>query len=284
MSRTIFHFIKKTFAFCGILLLCIIVELASILFFARNITYDIGDKNILLLGDSHMECAVNDSIFRNSCNLAKAGDQLPSIYAKLKRFQYKEKDTVIIGIDLKKFSSHSNMHIYRNGGSRVLRYFPILSIDELTMYVWEKVDLKLLRMHKYIDGIVHHSFPKQWYGGYYRLDGNSLAQDSQKTGSSDLTGGYYGSEISEKYFDQIVSFCRTRGIKLYILLTPIYQSSLNADYAKFEQIMNKYNNELEVLDFTNTYLPDSCFRDVSHLNYRGADFFSEMMNDLFKLK
>jgi hypothetical protein len=35
--------------------------------------------------------------------------------------------------------------------------------------------------------------------------------------------------------------------------------------------------EVKLIDYTTMYLPDSCYADIEHLNYRGAEVFSSYL-------
>ena len=60
-----------------------------------------NNENIVFLGNSHIECAVNDTIVKNSFNFARSNDYTEQVYIKLKLLKrYNSQiDTVIIGYD-----------------------------------------------------------------------------------------------------------------------------------------------------------------------------------------
>ena len=51
----------------------------------RNETMRLPENcNIVFLGNSHMECAINDTIFKNSFNFGRSADKTEFIYSKVK--------------------------------------------------------------------------------------------------------------------------------------------------------------------------------------------------------
>ena len=47
---------------------------------------------ILIIGDSHVECAINDDLFENSINFAQSGDNYMYSFTKLKAFKENNPD------------------------------------------------------------------------------------------------------------------------------------------------------------------------------------------------
>lgn len=94
-------FLLKTTIFTIVLIICIVV-FWTIICSTRSETLRLpNNENIVFLGNSHIECAVNDSIVKNSFNFARSGDNLEHTYLKLKLIKQfnRQIDTVIIGYD-----------------------------------------------------------------------------------------------------------------------------------------------------------------------------------------
>ena len=77
----------------------LLVGFLSVLVSKKNFDYKIKEKkNILIVGNSHTECSINDSIISNSVNLSQSASSYFYSYMKIREFtKYNPQiDTVII--------------------------------------------------------------------------------------------------------------------------------------------------------------------------------------------
>jgi hypothetical protein len=112
------------------------------------------------------------------------------------------------------------------------------------------------------------------FGGFQLLHVDKLAEDSKV-----LLGERYDGRLSPlqvEYLRRIHSLCQADSVRLVLLNTPKHRFYL----ARLERPLKDGWKRLSangdsLLDLCEYPLPDSCFADLSHLNYRGAKVFSE---------
>jgi hypothetical protein len=122
---------------------------------------------------------------------------------------------------------------------------------------------------------------------------------SPKTVESALRRHFYRGQKSiasisltqEKYIKKIAGYCQQKGIKLFLISTPLhedYKSQIPKIFIeKWDNLMNEicdtYNN-VKVINMSDISLSDDCFGDGDHLNTHGAMMVSEKVNNTLKLE
>jgi len=89
----------------------------------------------------------------------------------------------------------------------------------------------------------------------------------------------------EKYLKLISEICREYSIKLVLFNTPKHRSyyeNVDEDILKIWHDTRKSLDRDSLLDLSTYVLPDSCFGDLSHLNFRGARVFSQYLNEILE--
>ncbi|GHT65454.1 hypothetical protein AGMMS50239_25330 [Bacteroidia bacterium] len=76
-------------------------------------------------------------------------------------------------------------------------------------------------------------------------------------------------------------FCNEKEVKLILFNTPVYQVDKYTDQAKFDSLRIAILPDVDYMDFSDFLLPDSCYGDIGHLNYHGAEIFSEYLQHNF---
>ena len=100
-------------------------------------------------------------------------------------------------------------------------------------------------------------------------------------------------DIQKEYFVKIVEHCASNGIELYVVMPPVRDAEL-VSYSKEEmdsfhfmikevlgeRFGGNYLNCSDLIEFKHY----SNYTDITHLNVRAADRFSEYLNDVLDLK
>lgn len=89
--------------------------------------------------------------------------------------------------------------------------------------------------------------------------------------------------LSVKEFDGIITLSNERGFKLFVVMSPTLRSS-DTTSASYKYIKNKCSvSNITFLDYSNDekYYQAQYFRDLTHLNYYGAELFTQnLMRDI----
>ena len=95
------RFLRQSFAFIAIILLCLVAFWALICS-NRDETLKLPpNTNIVFLGTSHIACAINDNVVKNSFNFARNAENMEFVYCKIKLLKkYNPRlDTIVVGFD-----------------------------------------------------------------------------------------------------------------------------------------------------------------------------------------
>ena len=284
-SENLIHrFIRRFLAFCIIPLLGLLFVFLLVLYTRSNVTcrIDPGVREIYA-GDSHIQCAVIDSLMKNGRNISKTSESYYFTYYKLKKILEINPDIrrVYLGASYHNLSDHYDRYISGENTSFVsTKYFYLLPPEkQLQVMGWSVHDFP-----RFLRGIIFFSYTyiikKSPYdfGGYsnffFETAADKKAMDKRiklQYHSKDRMSEY--STVNIEYYFKIITMCREKNVELILLNTPLH-GYFRAQVPKF--FIERFNNitdslNLRVLDFSNLTLSDSCFTpDGDHLTVKGA--------------
>lgn len=248
-------------------------------------------QNKIFLGNSHLECALNDTIVPSSFNFARSGERMEWVYAKLRLLADNNPgiDTVFIGFD--------NVLCFKNAKNNDFSMsffspyfvrkmspgdFMSLAIGSSDKYNFELVT-KMLHASKLYEmwRERNHGPQDMSMGGYVASNRNKLKEDIERRGthdSTDKTRHRVKLNPTAKYFlDKSIEFCRDNNITPIFIFAPQHPlSSLDNDSYMAEY--KKYYSDIPFWDFRELPIGDSGFQDLDHLNYPGSLKFSSAVS------
>ncbi|WP_273566565.1 hypothetical protein [Maribacter halichondriae] len=289
------QFIAKVgrFIFFFVVLCFIVVGINYVLLRSSNIDFA-ENRNILVLGDSNAQCAINDSIFSTATNLALNADSYFYSYLKIKRIVETNQpvDTLLLS-----FAPHN---IFKNGWiedpklvrSRFRNYFGLMNAEDLRFIVGNNPRAVLNSAGQ----IIRH-FPASTYqiltgqnifdiGSYLPITRNTMNEDllRLKKGQSltffELPKDFTLSTKEIHYLEAIMELCKNENIKLYLINLPKREELLSLDkygVSEFEEIYRTRYEDVDFIDFSRFPLPDGSYADPVHLNLKGAALFSSYL-------
>ena len=83
------------------------------------------------------------------------------------------------------------------------------------------------------------------------------------------------------YLMKIVELCKIYNVELILINTPTYKSEIYSNNT-LQSYYNRYFSQIKYLDFSDFVLPDSGYGDIEHLNYKGAEIFSQYLEDNYE--
>lgn len=287
-------FIKEIFKFSIIPLIFLVTFSLLIYCISKVIDYKLNPGiTEIYIGDSHIECAVNDSLLNSGKNVSTNSESFYFSYYKLKKLVEENQniETVYLGLSYHSLSNYYDQ--FTNGEyspSVSPKYFYVLPvIEKFRLGYWN-----LKNLSTFIKGVLSESYRYLFKdvtfssGGYSNNFTNTMA--SKTSMEKRLEFQYYTnkklhdfSEINLLYLSKIIELCRTNQIDLVVLSTPLhpyYKSKVPVIYInKLNEIVNIYN--LKVIDFSDLTLSDSCFiPDGDHLSVKGAN---QMPKELIRI-
>ncbi len=268
----------------------IVVMLFGITYSILNTSsFKIDDsKNILILGDSHTECAIDDNIFARSANLSSSATAYPFSLIALKRIvaDNPQIDTVLLSINTYTVSHYTDS-IWLKGDvlytkTRALISFaemedirPFLSKPDFYIGLLKMPNLNLYKAIRHLNNPLNNAIDHN-IGKYIKLDRNKLQTNIR------LVGNKYPfmctiDTLTDQYasLKKINTYCTDNNIKLILITTPFYDPDKYLQVEKFHILKDKFLSDVDYVDFSYFPLPDSCYGDMEHLNYHGAEIFSK---------
>lgn len=246
--------------------------------------------NKIVIGNSHPAGTFNDSLISNLKNLADPGDSYFYGYQKLKEVvkQNPQVDTVYVEFNPKTILRWEDTKLWRkNQVPNYLAFFDLkdhrlLAKDDNLGYQQEIIkgiitNLKRIALNRYnyIDSI----------GGYRYVPSSrikaildTITYDPQKQFS--LVQKRL-SKYDSSYLKKMVQLCENKNIEIIFVRSPYHK---NFDGHRYEDIFQayrrKYFGTILFLDFQDFPMDDSEFKDLEHLNYKGAKKFSLWFENL----
>ena len=284
-------FFKNIFRFSVIPLLFLLLVIVSAYYVSTKIDYKINPNvTDIYIGDSHIECAVNDKLLNNSKNIATSSESFYFSFYKLKKTIEKNKNikTVYLG-----FSFHSLSNYYDNfisgkySNSVSPKYFFTVPVKEkISLIYWNHENL--IPYSKNVIKIgYNYLFNKRTFsfGGYSNSFANTTAVKTSMEKriqfqfySGNVLNNF--SDINLLYLDKIINLCKVNKVNLLIINTPLhsyYQNKIPKNYIlKYNETIRKYN--LKCINLSGLSFSDSCFiPDGDHLSEKGANQFTKAL-------
>lgn len=254
------------------------------------------DTYLVFAGNSTVECSVDDRLIGHSINIAQAGEAYLYSYAKIKALLEANTHISFVVISY----SYADLLIEKEQTWVMDEYFIVEKVRNYN-YLLEKHERQFLfksNPSAYLNGVVKsvirsiettaksfatgghgNSIPD--FGGYKRLDRDKLSQDpGQETGGVEPVKQ---SRTQIRYLRMISELCQQYSVKLVLMNPPKHRSYIESLNPQIRQLWLDVRNSLpsdSLLDLSGFMMPDSCYGDLSHLNYRGARVFSEYLNEI----
>jgi hypothetical protein len=118
-------------------------------------------------------------------------------------------------------------------------------------------------------------------GGYNSLHRNKLQEDIEY---GDKEANRVDDSISvyqKTYLLKIAELCKSKSVELILMSTPTYKPDTYRKNEVANDFHDAYMPDVKYMDYSAFPLPDSCYGDIGHLNYRGARIFSQHLQERF---
>lgn len=288
-------FIKKTIGFISLSMLTIIVILIVSYYIVRSQANFEIDKNLttLVIGHSHSEHSVNDSILKNSINLSASGESYFYNYQKLKMVieNNKQINTVFIEFTNNQVDSVMDDWIwgFEQMSYRLQFYGPFM----------DSRDFQILLKHNPTDFLSSYSVATRKYlyriirGDYDYIDeiggyvGSKFSKLDEIIANNKFNLGVSAnhslSEININYLRKMINFCKENNVQIFFIrspMHPLYKGLSNESV--YKNVLKTQFNDVQLLDFNALRLPNNNYRDLQHLNYIGANKFTTLFNNLIE--
>jgi hypothetical protein len=250
-------------------------------------------RHILVIGDSHTECAIDDDVFTRCVNISKSASAYVFSYALIRKWKADnpELDTVLLSYESKSLSEKQQfgwMYDEIVIAPRLPYILPYFNVGDYWNYkfsaqFWKSViqfPLTAREFHAQDTTGNHYIWQNEKFGMARALSYNKLKEDVAATKPFTREDRPEKvSQISLEYIRKIAAYCRRKNITLILINTPVYQWNKYVDKEQFEKNRQKYFSDILYLDYKDFPLADSCYADIWHLNAAGQRQFSEYLQN-----
>lgn len=281
------QFLTNCIAF-SCLTLFVVVGLILITHFFCKTTFNFTipkSKNILIIGDSHPACSINDAFIPNAFNIAQGGSEYFYNYLKLREIIDRNPhiDTVVVG--------YAYINVAKGRDSWLLDTERIKYMIRTHFFLfrlndyWELFRANPLGTISQTPQVIFYNLKNPFVGystmgGYQKLTYNKLDEAAENYLAKKDEFLFAYSTYQEKYLLKIYNYCQEKGIKVILLNTPMHQ--IMREYEEMyrpkycELALEKMSNA-RIINHARFDMPDDGFADLGHLNAEGAKLYSEYL-------
>lgn len=244
-------------------------------------------KTVLVIGDSQTQADINDSILVNVKNLSLAHDGYFSMFTRLKLYTdtNPQIDHVIIALSPHTLSPIKDDFFHNFGyvDETVKHYMPYFNIPDWWILIKNDPADVLSSLVTPINYYLHPSQDRIKEMGFYESADYSHLEEDIKSGATRLVPDScetnYGNAITVMYLHKIIDYCKGKNIKLIGINTPVLHGEKYFDMKNYNYLISHDFKDIEVWNYMDMAVPDSCRRDVNHLNKWGAETFSNVLKE-----
>lgn len=251
------------------------------------------DTKFVVFGHSHSKCAFNDSVISNLQNVSFGGESYFYSFPKLKQVIDHNPDIEYVFIEFTNSQITKNVEEWMWGNKYLSYHYCIYSPyiklrDKMFLFVHAPINyLKVIPIEiKYnASRIIKKEYNFNNYWGFTSVTGDlNTYLDSLNKGVEVVDMIEIDEYISEnhlQYLDKMIEYVESQNKTVILVRSPIHK-----DYEEyflnenaFQELVKQRYSDITFLDFSNYYLPDSCYKDYRHLNYDGSLVFSKWFNN-----
>lgn len=284
-------FIKRIVIFVSLFVFYIAGNLIVNSLRIQNTSLGINHSNILVIGDSHLQCAIDPSVFPDAINICQNSEPLVLTYWKLKRI-YQEycPDTILVGLSPHNISTFNDLKFQDPYWAKEMfkRSYSIeefssidkqISVDYYDFYYTVLAQIGLFPRNNY-SGFI---------GNFNMLEGSDLSDSCEAINRHFFYKGVRQtvSSTSISHIDSIIDLCHTYEVTPIFVSSPVDKSYRNLIPKEFINNMEQVKKHLEsrgllCIDMLNHQYPKSYYFNSDHLNQQGAKEFTNRLKQIFK--
>jgi len=231
-------------------------------------------------------------LINHAINLASSADAYFYTYYKLRKLAEANPDihTVLLGYIDDFFLKDGDEYTYGEEymGNKHPKYCQLISVKDKLFLFFKRPGVFLIATRDAIkqDYILIFKKPGKSYftlnwGGYLYLTRDKLPKNLALLTGPDIPDKRSGlssiSPLNIRYLKMIADYCNSKKINLIIFRPPLHKFCVRND----EEFANLLKNDIKnvgYLYYSNFSMEDSDYGDLSHLNYKGARKFSNIIS------
>ncbi|MBP6456742.1 MAG: hypothetical protein KA275_08440 [Chitinophagaceae bacterium] len=292
MKKVIIKTIIFLFILSSLLILLLLVSNNVI---KNKVFVKINPKSeFIIIGHSHPEVALNDSLIDNFSNCAASAESYFYSYQKLKKIIEQNKNIKVVFIEFSnnQINEEINNWIWDDEhlSVRYPRYAPLLDFKEHKILLEKNpsgfVNALSLSLNRNLNNLLYRNYDfSALRNGYLKKHGSKVDSLIKALYTKPCLEKSMGgtSVVNIEYLKKIIKFCNEQNKKVFLMRCPLHRMypMLSNEKIYRNYVLDTFS-KTEYLDFKDFPLKDSDFYDFDHLNVHGAIKFSVFFNNLIK--
>lgn len=275
------------------------VIIASNILINKDSNFSIDKKiNRIVLGHSHPEGAFNDSLISNTKNFARGGEHYFYTYLKAKTIIESNPHIKVVFLELTNNQISTDMAMWIDDTQKNLVNIPIFApvmdfedhlflIDVNTLGYFKSQEIVIKNNLNFLLYRKKNILAQRDWGGFYANPRQKVDSIIRSNEMVKLKPNSTKIEVLDttnlQYIDKIALLCKNKGVKLFLIRSPLHPKYTFFDNElQLQKIIKTRYSKLIFLDFNDFYLLNEEYSDLEHLNYKGAKKFSLFFDSLIK--
>ena len=246
--------------------------------------------SILIMGNSHPECGLNDTLIDGSLNQSFSGEPYFYTYFKLQKFAEANPNihTIILDYSNVVFANIYEEYIYGEDllGLKYAKYWQILPLEQKMLIAKKSpaafliATKDVLKAHFKLLFKKGNLYERLTWGEYSPITRNTIPKLRIEMHNK-IESHYEPNKIAHlnlSYLKKIVAYCEEKKLHLILLRTPVHELH-DKDYeTELQAFLKNDLHNTTFWDYANYHLDDKEFADLDHLNYSGAKKFTKVIS------
>lgn len=274
------RFLLRVLAFMAVLALLVFCVWKAVTW-TRDDLCRHPEATTLVLGNSRVQYGFDDSLMPGTWNSAVNADNYNVIYWRLKMLHQRnpQLQRVMVICDQTQVYNY-----FKNIPDKVHPYYwDVMSFEDWWGLVTHDSGILLNPLHFLkilypLKSLVSPiSYQDLGIGGYTRLERDKLSEDKALNETvTPRNAAFQIHAYNVSYLHKIYDYCQKHQLELIFFNMPSYPTQAVIEGNKYlHQFVEKNYPDVPFLDYELMQMPDSCYGDAAHLNYRGAKIISE---------
>ena len=283
--RSFRKFILSSLFFAIFMILLMTIMWKAVTWTRAQLCYNPKAK-ILVMGNSRIQYGFDDSKIDDTWNVGLNADNYNIIYWKLKTLhRYNPQiQKVVLEVDNALLFNYFKgveykLHPYYWDTMDFNDWISLVANDRtILMYPfdWMKILFPIKSVYQSV------SFQELGIGGYTILDRDKLQdaiqEEKNKKHEQKIPHINMINDLQLNYLNKIIAYCQSHNIRVEFINMPSYPTKkVKHDNIKLHEHITKFYPSIPFHDYELLILPDSCYGDISHINYKGANALSQFL-------
>lgn len=260
----------------------------------HNANFKFSQENkFLIAGHSHAECAYNDSLITNFKNIATSGESYFYTYQKLKEVLKQNNSFEIVFVEFTNNQIDGAMDTWIWGDKYISKFYPkygsFIDFDDTSLLLKHNFsslmnNFSVLQKRNFMDILKREYDYRKDLGGYipyketrvHRAIMNQI-ETKKNTPVNSI------SQTNLSYLQKLILLCKQYNKKVVFIRSPQHSKlSMRKNEPIFLEVYNNKFKGVPFLDFNDFHIPDYGYKDLEHLNYKGAEIISAKLDSILR--